>query len=214
MLGAIAAIVGILGGLASIYRALKPPKIPKIELPKIDMAKIQEGFSKMTQLSDKARQTVMEAVNRYNAGQLSPEMKAKLDTKYQELYDRMYSSLAQRGIAPDNPLAQRAFSQLEGWYQQQYQTLLGQDLRNSLQLSGLAEADINYLMGITGLQSNIAQSYANYAQAMAQIGALQGAGLTQGTEALSKGLQGLSDFNWNWGSKQNQGYDVGWWTWA
>lgn len=213
IIGALAGIVSIIGGLASIYQALKPPKIPKIEIPKIDTAKVQEHISKMTQISDQARQTILNAISRYNAGQLSPEMKAKLDTKYQELQDKLLSSFAQRGISPDSPLAQKALSQLEGWYQQQYYTLLGQDLRNALQMTGLAEADINALINITGAQSNITQAYSNYAQALSQIGAQRGAGLASGAGLISGGLSEIAK-NWGQGGgTSNQGYDAGWWSW-
>lgn len=202
ILGAIASILGIIGSAISIYRALNPPKPPKIEIPKVDLSAIQQAVDQIKPISEQARQQLSQAIERYNRGELSPELKAKLDRAYQEMYDRTMSALGQRGIGAGSSIYQRALQQLQQWYQQQYAQLLGQDLRNSLQLTGLATKDIDALLSKIGVQTQAGNlAFQNWALNQ-QIGQGWGQALAGGISGLSQSLGQFADWYQNWQSQQ------------
>ncbi|MEM4959669.1 MAG: hypothetical protein QXX12_07380 [Nanopusillaceae archaeon] len=201
-LGAIASILGIIGSAIGIYRALKPPKPPKIEIPKVDLTAIQQAIEQIKPISEQARQQLMQAIERYNRGELSPELKAKLDQAYQELYDKTMSALGQRGIGAGSSIYQRALQQLQQWYQQQYAQLLGQDLRNSLQLTGLATRDIDALLTKIGVQTQAGNlAFQNWALSQ-QIGQGWGQALAGSVSGLAQSLGQFADWYQNWQSQQ------------
>lgn len=200
LLGAISSVIGIVGGILGIARALKTPKPPKIELPKIDLEAFNQAISKIQPISEQARQLLAQAIERYNRGELSPEMKAKLDSAFAELRDKTLSVLRARGVAEGSTIYQKALQQLQNWYNQQYALLLGQDLRNALQLVGLAKADIDTLLTKIGIGTKLGQvQMANWALQQ-QAGAMAGQALASGLVGLAGSLRDFANWYQQWRS--------------
>lgn len=200
ILGAIGSILGIITAGLSIYKMLNPPSPPKIDIPKIDVQKIQESVSKIQPISDQARQSIQRALERYQRGELSPELRAKLDQLYNEMYERTISALQQRGTPSGSSIYQKALQQLNQWYQTQYLNTLGQDLRNALQLAGLANADINAIMSSINAQLGVGKAQmenwalgqmveSQYGQALANIIGNAGQSLNQFADWYSRWSQ-------------------------
>lgn len=203
LLGAIAGILGIIGGAIGIYRALNPPKPPKIEVPQVDLSAIQQTIEQIKPISEQARQQIAQAVERYNKGELSQELKTKLDQAYQEMYDRTMNALGQRGIGAGSSIYQRALQQLQQWYQQQYAQLLGQDLRNSLQLVGLATKDIDALLSKIGVQTQAGNlAFQNWALGQ-QVGQGWGQALAGSISGLSQSIGQFADWYEKWQSQND-----------
>jgi len=202
IIGAIGGLLSIISAGLSLYKMLNPPSPPKIEIPKIDVQKIQESVSKIQPISDQARQIIQQALERYQRGELSPELKAKLDQLYNEMYERTISALQQRGIPSGSSIYQKALQGLNQWYQTQYLNALGQDLSNALQLGGLANADINAIMSSINAQIGLGKAQvenwalgqmagSQYGQAFANIIGNAGQSLNQFVDWYSQWSQSL-----------------------
>jgi hypothetical protein len=184
-------ILSVVGGGLTILQALKPPKIPKIEIPKEIFSKIESRIASITPISEEARKLVMDSLAKFREGILDPRYKSQLDLAYQQKKAQAQATLAARGLTGSS-IEQEVLNEIDRWYQQTYYDLLNQQLKDALTTAGLSTADIDALMKEISAYTSVAQ-----AQALAgQVGALtqlgRTIGLATGIETLTKGLEGLS----------------------
>jgi hypothetical protein len=190
VLGPIGSIVGIVSGIASLMSAFKPPKLPKLSLPKEVFDKLNARIQAITPLSEEARQIATQALEKFKAGQLDDRYKAQLDLMYAQKKAQAKAMLSARGLEGSS-IEQEVMNEIDKWYQQNYYALLNQQLQDALTTAGLGQSDIQALMdelkayGITwaGLGSGM--------QAGSQIWTGRMIGLSQGGETLGKSLGNL-----------------------
>jgi hypothetical protein len=190
ILGPIGKIVGIVGGVASLMSAFKPPKLPKFEFPKELFDRLNARIQALTPLSEEARKIATQALEKFKAGQLDDRYKAQLDLMYAQKKAQAKAMLAARGLEGSS-IEQEIMNEIDKWYQQNYYALLNQQLQDTLAMAGLAQSDINALMeelkayGVTwaGLGAGM--------QAGSQIWTGRMIGLSQGGATLGRSLEQL-----------------------
>lgn len=183
-------ILSIIGGGLTILQALKPPKIPKIEIPKEIFSKIESKIASITPISEEARKLVMDSLAKFREGILDPRYKSQLDLAYQQKKAQAQATLAARGLTGSS-IEQEVLNEIDRWYQQTYYDLLNQQLKDALTTAGLSTADIDALMSeISAYTSAVqAQALAGQTGAITQLG--RTIALEKGLETITKGLEGL-----------------------
>lgn len=189
----IAAIGGLLSGVASVVQAFRPPKIsfPQVQIPQEDLGAINMAIQQNKELSDKARQAVSAALENYQQGRLSPQYQAVLDEWWDKSSKQLAQRLASMGLS-NSTIAQSAWDELRRAYMANASDLMSRQLREALQLTGLSQEYINNLMNKVTLQTGAdrmnAQNYIMSRQLAAQEAAQRGAayaGLTDVFDRLS-----------------------------
>jgi len=191
IVGIVSSIIGALSGVASIIRAFQTPKIPKIEIPQEVFSRLRTRIESITPISETARQTVLEALDRFRQGILDPRYKTQLDLAYAQKRAQAQAILAARGLTGSS-IEQQVLNELDKWYQQNYYALLNQQLQDALSLSGLAGEDINAILSELSAYTQAAQAQALAAQLGASAYLGQTLGLQSGIQSLTTGLGGLS----------------------
>ena len=183
-------ILSVIGGALTIFQALKPPKIPKIEIPKEIFSKIESKIASIAPISEEARKLVMDSLAKFREGILDPRYKSQLDLAYQQKKAQAQAMLATRGLTGSS-IEQEVLNEIDRWYQQTYYDLLNQQLKDALTVAGLSTADIDALMSeISAYMSAVqAQAFAGQVGAMTQLG--RTIALEKGLETLTKGLEGI-----------------------
>jgi len=181
-------ILSVIGGTLTIFQALKPPKIPKIEIPKEIFSKIESKIASITPISEEARKLVMDSLAKFREGILDPRYKSQLDLAYQQKRAQAQAMLASRGLTGSS-IEQEVLNEIDRWYQQTYYNLLNQQLKDALTTAGLSTADIDALMSeiLTYTSAVQAQALAGQVGAMTQLG--RTIALEKGLETLTKGLE-------------------------
>ena len=192
IIGIVSGIIGALSGVASIIKSFQTPKIPKIEIPQEVFSRLKTRIESITPISETARQTVLEALDRFRQGILDPRYKTQLDLAYAQKRAQAQAILAARGLTGSS-IEQQVLNELDKWYQQNYYTLLNQQLQDALSLSGLAGEDINAILSELSAYTQAAQAQALAAQLGASTYLGQILGLEKGTQTLSMGLGPLSE---------------------
>jgi len=184
-------IGGIVSGIVSLFEVFKPPKVPKIEFPKELFTQLNTRIQTLAPLSDEAKKIASQALEKFSRGELDPRYKAQLDLMYARKKAEALAMLRARGLAGSS-IEQDVLNQLDQWYQQNYYTLLNQQLQDALTTAGLAQQDINALLdemkayGITWAGMGTAM------QTGAQIATGRTLASAYGWEKLTKGLEGLA----------------------
>jgi len=191
IIGIVSGIIGALSGVASIIKSFQTPKIPKIEIPQEVFSRLRTRIESITPISETARQTVLEALDRFRQGILDPRYKTQLDLAYAQKRAQAQAILAARGLTGSS-IEQQVLNELDKWYQQNYYTLLNQQLQDALQLSGLAGEDINAILSELSAYTQAAQAQALAAQLGASAYLGQTLGLQSGIQSLTTGFGGLS----------------------
>jgi len=194
IVGIVSSIIGVLSGVSSILRAFKAPKIPKIEIPQEVFSRLRTRIESITPISETARRTVLEALDRFRQGILDPRYKTQLDFAYAQKRAQAQAILAARGLIGSS-IEQQVINELDKWYQQNYYTLLNQQLQDALKLSGLAGEDINAILSELSAYTQAAQAQALATQLGASAYLGQTLGMQSGIQSLTAGLGGLSGFS-------------------
>jgi len=183
-------ILSVIGGALTIFQALKPPKIPKIEIPKEIFSKIESKIASIAPISEEARKLVMDSLAKFREGILDPRYKSQLDLAYQQKKAQAQAMLAAQELIGSS-IEQEVLNKIDRWYQQTYYDLLNQQLKDALTVAGLSTADIDALMSeISAYMSAVqAQAFAGQVGAMTQLG--RTIALEKGLETLTKGLEGI-----------------------
>jgi hypothetical protein len=184
-------IFSVIGGALTIFQAFKPPKIPKIEIPKDIFSKIESRIASITPISEEARKLVTDALAKFREGILDPRYKSQLDLAYQQKRAQAQAMLAARGLTGSS-IEQEVINEIDRWYQQTYYDLLNQQLKDALTMAGLSTADIDALMKEISAYTSVLQAQALAGQTGALMELGRTIGLATGIETLTKGLEGLS----------------------
>ncbi|MEM2179048.1 MAG: hypothetical protein QW272_09545 [Candidatus Methanomethylicaceae archaeon] len=147
IISAIGAIGTLLSGIAALTTSFKAPKIqiPKIEIPKELFQRLDLAVQKASGLSETARQTVQEAIERYKRGELLPHYEAQLQAWWRDNYRRLIEEASARGIERSS-IFQSMLQDLTSKYKMLYGDLLQRQLQEALSLSGLTTTDIEAIM--------------------------------------------------------------------
>lgn len=191
VLGPVGSILGVVSGVAQLMGAFKPPKLPKIELPKELFDRLDARIQAITPLSEEARKIATQALEKFRTGQLDDRYKAKLDLMYAQKKAQAKAMLAARGLEGSS-IEQEVMNEIDKWYQQNYYGLLNQQLQDALTMAGLGQSDINALMeelkayGVTwaGLGAGM--------QAGSQVWAGRTIALGQAGQTLGQSLEKLA----------------------
>ncbi|ALG96912.1 hypothetical protein [Hydrogenobaculum phage 1] len=177
--------------MAQLMGAFKPPKLPKIELPKELFDRLNARIQAIAPLSEEARKIATQALEKFRTGQLDDRYKAQLDLMYAQKKAQAKAMLAARGLEGSS-IEQEVMNEIDKWYQQNYYGLLNQQLQDALTMAGLGQSDINALMeelkayGVTwaGLGAGM--------QAGSQIWAGRTIALGQAGQTLGQSLEKLA----------------------
>jgi len=188
---AIAAVGSLVGSAASVIKAFSPPKIsiPRIELPKEDLNKINQAIEANKELSDTARANIQQALTLYQQGRLTPQYQAMLDEWWNKQSTVLQQRLAAMGLS-NSTIAQSAFRELQTAYLINMGNLLQKQLSDALSMTGLSDSYRTSLMqkAQLELQGKIAEANA-YAQSQsysAMMGQAQGQAYGNLTSAFGK----------------------------
>jgi hypothetical protein len=183
LFGAIGAIGSLIGGIGALIGSTKKPKAPSISqsIPSEVLSIIQ---SKLSPLSDQARQIALQYLQYYAQGKLPPHLQTQLDAQYRTLLDRFNQALAIRGISPNSTIAIKGMQQLKDWYNNAYSGLFSQMLGDITSLTGLGEEDIRMMLGSYGVGVQALQ-------AGTQAGLMRGGVLGSAISQIGSGLGSL-----------------------
>jgi hypothetical protein len=145
ILSPVGAVLNVVGGAISIFQALRPPKIPKFEMPTQLFNTLNQRVQALTGLSEEARANIRRSLEMYNRGELLPQYKSQLDEQYERKKKEAENALAARGLL-NSSISLDVAAELNRWYLRSYYDLLGQQVKDALSMSGLATADINTIM--------------------------------------------------------------------
>ena len=191
ILSPIGSILSVVGGIISIFQALKPPKIPKFQMPTELFNTLNQRIQTLTGISEEARANIRRALEMYNRGELLPQYKSRLDEEYEKKKKEAESILAARGLL-NSSIAVDVAAELNRWYLRSYYDLLYQQVNDALAMSGLATADINAIMSEIQAHNQAIQSQI---QGIA-LGELLNLGraktLETGIEMITKGIEGIT----------------------
>jgi len=191
VLSPIGSILSVVTGIATALQAFKPPKIPKFEVPKEIFTRLEQRIAAITPISEEGRRIATEALAKFREGILDPRYKAKLDLAYQQKRAQAQALLAARGLTGSS-IEQEVINEIDRWYQQNYYTLLNQQLQDALTLAGLGKEDINALLSEIQAYSSAFQAQATGLAAGAMIEAGRMIGLGKGLENLRAGIEGIT----------------------
>jgi hypothetical protein len=196
ILSPVGAVLNVVGGAISIFQALKPPKIPKFEMPTQLFNTLNQRVQALTGLSEEARANIQKALDMYKRGELLPQYKSQLDEQYERKKKEAENALAARGLL-NSSIALDVAAELNRWYLRSYYDLLGQQIKDALSMSGLATTDVNAIMNEIQMHNQAIKSQIEALTLNQLLDLGRAKTLEAGIGMLGQGLQGLE----GWASK-------------
>lgn len=167
----VAGLGSLLAGVGSVVSAFtaKTPRIsiPTFKIPEEDLRLLTQQVQANVALSDEARRAVIEALENYNMGRLSPTYEALFNQYEQELRRRLNQELAARGFTPGSSEYNRMMMLLETDLAAYRAQLLRTQLEDALRVAGLTDTAINDLIQKWETMGKVTEG-----QIAAQLGAL------------------------------------------
>jgi len=184
-------ILSVIGGAITIFQALRPPKIPKFQMPTQLFNTLNQRIQSLTGISEEARANIRRSLEMYNRGELLPQYKSRLDEEYERKKKEAENVLAARGLL-NSSLALDVAAELNRWYLRTYFNLLFQQVNDALAMSGLATADINAIMSEIRAFNQAIQSQIQSLTLGELLNLGRGRALETGLEMIIRGAERLA----------------------